>query len=92
MRHGCPQPSITAPTLDAAAWAQVSAFLRDPDLITERVARHRRAGGLDRDHAALVKQVAELATKQTNTARAIAAINDETAAAPLLAELTSLAA
>jgi hypothetical protein len=52
---------------------------------------HRHDGGLDRDLAAIEKQLVSIGEKQTRTARAIAAVDDEDAVAPLIAELKGLA-
>jgi site-specific DNA recombinase len=92
-QHGpkCPRPSITASMIDAAVWEQVAAVLRDPSVIAREVARHRQDGGLERDLAAITKQLASVADRQRRTARAISAVDDDEASAPLLAELKSLA-
>jgi site-specific DNA recombinase len=78
--------------IDDVVWERVSAVLRDPEIIAREVDRHRVDGGLDRDLDAIEKQIATLLDKQTRTARAIAAVDDDDAAAPLIAELMSLAA
>jgi site-specific DNA recombinase len=89
--RGCVRPTISAPLLDGPVWEQVAAVLQDPAIIEREVGRHREDGGLDRDLAAVEKQIAAVAEKQTRTARAIAVVNDDDAAAPLLAELPKLA-
>ena len=78
--------------IDDAVWERVSEVLRDPEIIAREVDRHRVDGGLGRDLDAIEKQIATLLDKQTRTARAIAAVDDVDAAAPLIAELKSLAA
>ena len=90
--HGCPVPSIAAGLVDGPVWSRVSEVLRDPEIIAREVARHRRDGGIDRDLDAIEKQYVSIADKQARTARAIAAVDDDDAAAPLVAELKSLAA
>jgi site-specific DNA recombinase len=90
--HDCPQPSIAANLIDGPVWERVCEVLRDPAIIAKEVNRYRTDGGFDRDLAAITKQFASVADKQGRTARAIAAVDDEDAAAPLLAELRALAA
>jgi hypothetical protein len=65
--------------------------LRGPQVIAAEVQKHRNDGGLERDLASIEKVLAEIASRQTRTARAIAAIDDDDAAAPLVAELKALA-
>jgi site-specific DNA recombinase len=91
--HGpaCPRPTISATIIDGPVWEQVAAVLRDPSVIAREVSRHRRDGGLERDLTAITTQLARVADKQGRTARAITAVDDDDAAAPLLAELKSLA-
>jgi site-specific DNA recombinase len=87
----CVRPSIGANLLDGPVWEQVAAVLQDPSIIEREVERHRQDGGLNRDLAAVEKQLVAVAEKQTRTARAIAAVNDDDAAAPLLAQSPQLA-
>lgn len=87
----CARPTISAPLLDPPIWEGVAAVLQDPALIEQAVARRRADGGLDRDLAAIEKQLLAVVERQSRTARAIAAVNDDDAAAPLLAELPKLA-
>jgi site-specific DNA recombinase len=91
-RQGCPRPTIAASVIDNEVWERVSQVLRDPMIIAREVDRHRAEGGLDRDLAALEKQLASIADKQRKTVKAIAAVDDDDTAAPLFAELKSLAA
>jgi site-specific DNA recombinase len=88
--HDCPQPSLTAELVDGVVWEQVSAILRDPSVIAREVDRHRKDGGLDRDLSAVEARLAGIAKKQANLA-AIAADMDPDAAAPLIAQLSTLA-
>ena len=90
--HTCPQPCIAAPIIDGAVWERVSQVRADPSIIATEVDRRRQDGGLDRKFAAIEKQLSGIADKQTRTARAIAGVDDDAAAAPLLAELKALAA
>src|SRR5215213_9170526 len=85
--HGCPQPTIAASLVDGPVWERVSDVLGDPSIIAREVARHRSEGGLDRDLDAIEKQRATIANKQARTARAIATVDDDDAAAPLIVEL-----
>jgi site-specific DNA recombinase len=83
----CPRPSISASLVDGPVWARVAEVLRNPEIIAAEVARHRTDGGLERDLASINRHIESIATKQLRTAKAIAAVDDDDAAAPLLAEL-----
>jgi hypothetical protein len=73
-------------------WTKVAEVLRDPQIIAREVARHRQDGGLERARAAVEKQIASLGDKQARIAKRVADIEDDAVAAPLIAELRSLAA
>ncbi len=90
--NGCPRPTIAASLIDDAVWAKVAGVLRDPNIIAREVERRRTDGSLGREVTAIEKILAGIAEKQANTARAIAAVGDDDAAAPLIVELKSLAA
>jgi hypothetical protein len=87
----CVHPTITTPRLDEPVWEGIKVVLQDPSLIERAVERRRADGGLDRDLATLDTQLLAVVEKQARTARAIAAVDDDDAAAPLLAELPLLA-
>ena len=86
----CPQPSLTAELVDGVVWELIVAILRDPSVIAREVERHHEDGGLDRDLAAVEVRLEGIAKKQANLA-AIAADTDPDAAAPLIAQLSTLA-
>jgi len=88
--YDCPQPSLTAELVDGVVWEQVAAILRDPSVIAREVERHREDGGLDRDLVAVEARLSGIAKKQANFA-AIAVDMDPDAAAPLIAQLSTLA-
>lgn len=90
-RDACPFPNIVAKHVDPVVWANVEAILRDPATIAREVERRREDGSLDRDLTRIEARLAAIERKQSNMARAIAAINDDAAAAPLLVELKALA-
>jgi site-specific DNA recombinase len=89
--HDCPQPKIATRLLDDSVWAKVADILSDPQVISREVARHRQDGGLERDLAAVAKQIVGLSDKQARIAKRIGDIDDDAVAAPLVAELVSLA-
>jgi site-specific DNA recombinase len=89
--HDCPQPGIAASLIDGPVWQRLTEILRDPAIIAAELARQRTDGGLDEKVAAMERHLTGLADKQTRVARAIAAVNDDDAATPLIAELKSLA-
>jgi hypothetical protein len=88
--HDCPQPSLTAELVDGVVWEQVAAILRDPSVIAREVERYHEDVRLDPDLVAVEARLAGIAKKQANLA-AIAADMDPDAAAPLIAQLSTLA-
>jgi site-specific DNA recombinase len=89
--RGCPRPSIAASVLDPAVWQGVCEVLRNPTIIARAVAEHRTDGGLERELAAMEKRLQTVVSKQQRIAKAITALDDEDAVAPLLMELQNLA-
>jgi site-specific DNA recombinase len=86
----CPRPTIAASTIDPIVWQQVASILRDPNVVATEVAKRREDGGLDRDLAAIDKQIASIADKQGRIAKRVADIDDDDVAALLMAELQAL--
>jgi site-specific DNA recombinase len=89
--ESCRSHSILAKLVDPAVWARVEAVLGDPRIIASAVERRRQDGSLDRELSHVETRLSAIAQRQANTARAIAAINDDAVAAPLLVELRMLA-
>lgn len=87
----CPAPaSIGAVLLDGAVWARIEALLQDPDTIARELARLQTDDGSAADLEAVDRLLADIERRRANTARAIAALDDEEAAQPLIAELANL--
>jgi site-specific DNA recombinase len=86
----CANPVITAAPLDAAVWSAVASVLQDPEIIANAVENHRADGGLERQVDVSEKTLAAIMSKQGRVAKAIAAVDDDDAANPLIAELKSL--
>jgi Recombinase zinc beta ribbon domain len=89
--RGCPEPSIAASLLDPLIWEGVCALLLDPTVIYRALCTHYDGGGLTRELAVMEQQLQTIVTEQQRTARRIATIEDDAVAAPLLAELHTLA-
>jgi site-specific DNA recombinase len=90
--HECPQPRISTSMIDGPVWERIAEVLRDPAIIAHEVATHRHDGALDQELAALHERIARVVNKQTRVAQAIAEVDDAVVAAPLYAELKTLAA
>ena len=90
-RYGCPGFAISAAILDDAIWSRIARLLDDPALIEREVARRRSSDGVGADLGTLDRRLRELAARQAKLARLAGALDDEDAAAPLLAELRSAA-
>ena len=91
-RHGCPGHGIMASILDSAVWARVNNVLTEPEIIASELARLRRDDPTEADVSMVDGQLAVLARRQTALARAVGSLaDDEDAAAPVVAQLRSLA-
>jgi site-specific DNA recombinase len=90
--HDCPQPGIAASVIDGPVWERIREVLSHPEIIAAEVQQHRQRGGLERDLAIVEKVLATVMSKQRRITQAIAALDDDDAMTPLLAELTTLAA
>ncbi len=90
--YGCPSFSIKADRLDAAVWQRVEAILTSPEIIAREVARLRQSDPIEGEVAAIEQRQREIAQRQQRLGRAIGALDDDEAAAPLLVELKALAA
>jgi site-specific DNA recombinase len=90
-RNGdCGGNSIIGPSLDAATWARVEAILRNPAIVEQEVNRLRKADPAADDLAAVNRVLADIERQSANIARAMAQIDDDEAAAPLIAQLSEL--
>ena len=91
-RHtDCPHPAIAASVIDHIVWAKVSEVLSHSEIIAREVTVHREDGGLERQRDAADARLAAIVAKQQRIARAVATVDDDAAAEPLLAELKTLA-
>ncbi len=90
-RYGCPGFGVNAKGLDATVWDQVVTVVTQPELIAaqaERLLGQHRQGV---DIASINRRVAAIDQCRQRLARAIATLDDDDAAAPLLTELSALA-
>ncbi len=83
--------SIESSVLDAAVWERVESILLRPEIIAEELRRLRSSDDPATDLSAMERLRDEIARKQTNLSRRVALIDDDEAAAPLLAEIKALA-
>lgn len=90
-RNGCPSFGIMAPILDMAVWRRVEDVLTEPAVIAAEVARRANVDPYKDDLASLERRLMTVANQQARLAKAVAALDDEEAAAPLLIELQNLA-
>jgi hypothetical protein len=88
----CPQPGIAASVIDGPVWERVREILSHPEIVATEVRQHRQDGGLERELAIVDKLLTSIDGKQRRITQAIAALTDDDAMAPLLVELTALAA
>ena len=90
-RNGsCPGFQIQASILDTAVWERVAAVLTQPDIIAAEVARQQTVSPTADDRLALDRRLAEIDTRRQRAARAVLTLDDEEAAAPLIAEMATL--
>ena len=89
-RYGCPRFGIAVHLLEPAIWSRVERVLTRPEIIAVEVERRQGADPFAADLAALDRRMADIAVRRQRLARAVAALDDEDAAEPLLAELRAL--
>jgi site-specific DNA recombinase len=88
----CPHPtSITGNVLDAAVWGRVRTVIVDPTTVANEVERMRRDDPTAEDLRTVLRLVADVERQRTNLTTALAMLDDPDAAAPLVAQLRSLA-
>ena len=90
--RGCPYHSIKADALDSAVWARVVAVHVHPDIVARELERLRQGGPAVPDLLTLDRRHAGIERQRQRVARAVASLDDDEAAAPLLAQLKALAA
>ncbi len=84
--------SISAATLDTAAWEKVEEYLAEPDKLDVLLASFvEERNPYDAPLTDIERALADVAKQQSITADAVATLGDPEAAAPLLAKLRSLA-
>lgn len=88
--HGCPGFSIAAHKLDAAVWAGVKARLLNRDVVARELDRLRREDPTQVDLVALDRRFSEVARKQRNLMRDLAAEDNGDVAALIRVDLASL--
>lgn len=91
-RHDCPSFGVMAHILDRAVWQRVEEILLDPDIIAMEVQRRQTTDPFTNDLASFDRRLKSIEARRQRLARAIAALDDEDASAPLLAELKQLSA
>ncbi len=89
---GCRSSAVLVKHLDAAVWKKVEAVITHPDVIALQVERLGQASTLEADLASIERQRVAIEKQRQRIARAVAALEDDEAAAPLLTELRMLAA
>jgi site-specific DNA recombinase len=87
----CASPYISARTLDAAVWTRVEELLTSPDVIAEQLSKLKSEDPTNADIAAIDRSLAQIERRKANLVRAIASIDDEATASPLVGELKNSA-
>lgn len=90
--YGCPCYTMQADLLDTAVWDRLTAVLTRPDIVAQEVERLRTNDPAATNLEALDRRLADITRRQERIGRAVATLDDEDAAAPLLGELKALAA
>jgi len=89
-RTGCPSFGILASILDNAVWGKVESVLVDPTIIARELERRSAEDHLQDDQTAIERRAREIDARRARVARAIATLDDNDAAAPLILELKQL--
>jgi site-specific DNA recombinase len=88
----CPQPTaIKGNILDAAVWARARAIITDPSTVAREIERLRDNDPTADDLKSIARLVDEVERQRNNLSGAIAMLDDPDAAAPLVAQLRTLA-
>jgi hypothetical protein len=82
--NDCPNMHITAATLDDAVWRRIRALFLQPEIIEREVERLRTEDPTIADRSTVERSLAAVTQQQTNLTRAVAALADPDASAPLL--------
>jgi site-specific DNA recombinase len=91
-RHSCPSFGVMAHILDPIVWKEVEHVLLNPEIIAIEVERRRGRDPFASDLESLGRPQRSLEHQQKRLARAVATLEDEEVAVPLLAELKQLGA
>lgn len=83
---------MLAHLLDSAVWERVEALLTKPETVARQLADRHTADPTSGDAATVDRALAAVARQQANLGRTVALLDDEDAAAPLVAELRALGA
>lgn len=86
----CPGGAISVQALDAAVWDHVSGILQHPDLVRQHVEGARLEDTNTSDLATVDRTLANVEKQRTNLIRKLAFFEDDSAASPLIAEITRL--
>ncbi len=85
--------SIMAPTLDAAVWSRVEVLRDRPEAVLDELGQLARNEGAGKpDLKAVDQRIAKVTKAQENAARAVLMLDNDDAAAPVVAKLKALAA
>ncbi len=87
----CVAHSMMAHRLDPVVWEKASAILTNPAVVAREVTRLRRDDPTIADLTAVERALGEVERQQASLARAIAMLEEDDAAAPLVARLAALA-
>jgi site-specific DNA recombinase len=91
-RHGHRDFGMLATKLDPMIWEWVKERVGDPGIIRAELERQRHENPHGTELAAVNRRLSAITAQQGRLSRSVAILDDEDAAAPLLAELRSLGA
>jgi len=86
----CHRHGIRASILDAAVWTRAMAILTEPETVGREIERLRTEDPTENDLATIDRAISGIERQRSNLARAVALLDAEDAAAPLIAELKGL--
>jgi site-specific DNA recombinase len=90
-RQACPSFGILASILDPLVWNHVRDFMLTDEVLERAVANHTGGAHFAGEIAALDRRLAEIGRQRQNLSRAIASMDNDEAAEPLVADLGRLA-
>lgn len=91
VHHDCPSAAMKATALDDAVWDKVRSVIMQPEIVEAELAKLRVDDPTESDLIGIERTIAAVQRQRANLTRSLALLDDDDAAAPIIAELNTLA-